>query len=289
MTTNTLFCLRGMYPSLTVTERRLADYFFENASRLPQTPMLDIARACNTSKPAVVRLCKKLGFSGYKAFLTTLNAEIAVNLRDNRPDFASLSRDSSAKDICAAVAFWQISSLEDTVMQVNADNVEKAVRMLIDAPRIDLCGIGSGTVAAQATAVGLQRLGMDAHVCADPEEQANRVASMEPKDVMVVLSDTKLHQGLLKSALEAREKGAKVIAILRRHMPAVAHACDVIVTFAAFDAPEEYCAIATRTAMLCAVDMLVTLTISRGNERMVEHWDRMRATRTLKRPAAPAN
>ncbi len=279
MSTNTMFCLRGIYPSLTPIERRLADYFFENAKDLPQTPMLVVAQACDTSKPAVVRLCKKMGFTGYKEFLITLSAEMAISAMSERPDFTTLSRQSSAKDICAAVAYWQIASLEDTVLQVNTDNMEEAVKLVMAAKRIDLCGIGSGTVSAQAAGLGLSRLGMDAHVCGDTEEQGNRVSSFEPNDVMIVLSDTEVNKALLKSAEEARELGAKVIAILRRHTPAVAHACDVVIQYASADAPEEFCAIATRTAMLCTVDMLVTLTISRGNEQMVEHWDRLRVQR----------
>lgn len=270
MITNTMLCLKGLYPSLTPTERRLADYFISNAARLPQTPMLEIARACSTSKPAVVRLCKRLGFSGYKALLTTLSAEIAVSVSENRPDFRSLSRLSDAKDICTAVAYWQIASLEDTVLHVNADMMEEAVRMIIDAPRIDLCGIGSGGIAAQAAAISLKRLGMDVYACADPKEQASRVVSMAPNDVMIILSDAKPHQGLLKSALEAREKGARVISLRRRHTPSIAHACDVMLQFASTDAPEGFCGVATRTAMLCAVDMLITLIISRGNKHLVK-------------------
>ena len=264
MKTNTLFCLKGMYATLTPTERRLADYFFDNAANLPRTPMLDIAKACDTSKPAVVRLCKKLGFSGYKEFLTTLSAEQAITAHDNRPDFFSLTPESSADDICRAVAYWEIAALEDIVLHVDSNHVEDAVQLLRKAPRIDLCGLGSGMIAVRAAHRGLGRAGMNPYLSADVEEQLKRMSSLGQDDVLMVLSDIAQHKELVAGAARARQNGARVIAMLRRTTPEAEQVCDVIIQYAAANAPEEFCSIATRTALMGAVDMLIALAIFRG-------------------------
>ena len=55
-----------------------------------------------------------------------------------------------------------------------------------------------------------------------------------------------------------------MIAILRRATPEAEQVCDVIIQYAAANAPEEFCSIATRTALMGAVDMLIALAIFRG-------------------------
>ena len=182
---------------------------------------------------------QKLGFSGYKEFLTTLSAEQAITAHDNRPDFFSLTPESSADDICRAVAYWEIAALEDIVLHVDGDRVEDAVQLLRKAPRIDLCGLGSGMIAVRAAHRGLGRAGMNPYLSADVEEQLKRMSSLGQDDVLRVLSDIDQHKELVAGAARARQM-ARVIAMLRRTTPEAEQVCDVIIQYAAANAPEEF-------------------------------------------------
>ena len=71
-----LLRLHELYESLTPSERRIADYFEANLDKLVDTSILEVAEACQTSKSAVVRLCKKSGYRGYKDFLNAVSADL---------------------------------------------------------------------------------------------------------------------------------------------------------------------------------------------------------------------
>ena len=54
--------LQAPYPGLSPLDRITADYFLANLEQLNKISMTTIAFKCGVSKPAIVRLCKKLGF-----------------------------------------------------------------------------------------------------------------------------------------------------------------------------------------------------------------------------------
>lgn len=264
MMTNTMLYLKRLCPSLSATERRLAEYILENGEHVPQTPMLDIATACGTSKPAVVRLCKKLGFSGYKEFVTTLSAEFALAIHEDRPDLDALNRESSAPDICRAVVYWTISALERAARQIDPKAAEQAAGLLVKAPRVDVCGAGPGVVAAYAAGRRLARLGINAYVSGDMVEQRRRASGMGQGDALLLLCEDGLQPDVRACAREARSCGGAVIGVFRSATQEALRECDVVIQYAFSEAPMTYCGLSSRTALLCAVDMMTALALSRS-------------------------
>ena len=69
-----LSTIRQTYPTLTVVERRVADYILENGEEVVLMPIADLAKNVGVAKSAVVRCAKSLGFEGY--------AELKIALTD---------------------------------------------------------------------------------------------------------------------------------------------------------------------------------------------------------------
>ena len=145
-----LLRLHELYESLTPSERRIADYFEANLDKLVDTSILEVAEACQTSKSAVVRLCKKSGYRGYKDFLNAVSADLAV--RSSRLDEPTdILPGSSISEICHIVTANSIRSLENTLSVLDMDAMSRAVDVIRRANRIDFYGVGSSGIIAHSS------------------------------------------------------------------------------------------------------------------------------------------
>ena len=71
--------IKESYDRLSASEKRIAKYIIDNPNEVVKLPISELANRCQTSKPTVVRLCKTLGYSGYKELCMYLNADIMLN------------------------------------------------------------------------------------------------------------------------------------------------------------------------------------------------------------------
>ncbi len=60
----------------TTTEKRIVDYIRRNIEAAVYMTIEELAKATYTSHSAIIRLCKKMGFSGFKEFRFELGREV---------------------------------------------------------------------------------------------------------------------------------------------------------------------------------------------------------------------
>ena len=84
----------------TDTESKIADYVLEHRCQVSGMSAEVLAKATFSSKASIIRLCRKVGLSGYREFQITVAAqEYRDALRDDTRDFAGAIR--AAADDCA--------------------------------------------------------------------------------------------------------------------------------------------------------------------------------------------
>ncbi len=262
--------LREIYPNLTHLEKRVADYFLENISQLTDTPILDVAEACTTNKPAVVRFCKKLGHKGYKDFQKALSAELALLRHRERPGVDSIYMDSSPQDICTIVTHATVEALEKTLRTVDMFQLERVADMLAEAGRIDLYAVSNSSMLAQDAEMKFRRIGFNAYAPVDTHRQVVSAATLKKGDVVIVFSYYGETLDMLEVLGIAKKQGATVITVTRKGNNSISGEADIAL---AVDSPEKIPRTGSMTArfsMLLVLDMLFTLLISRRYEQLKE-------------------
>ena len=68
-----------MFDRLTPVEEKIAKKIISNPHKILKTSIDSLAKSCNTTKASVVRLCKTLGYSGYKQLHVALSIDIQNN------------------------------------------------------------------------------------------------------------------------------------------------------------------------------------------------------------------
>lgn len=268
-----LLRLHELYESLTPSERRIADYFETNLDKLIDTSILEVAEACQTSKSAVVRLCKKSGYRGYKDFLNAVSADLAV--RSSRTDEPTdILPGSSIAEICHIVTANSIRSLENTLSVLDMDAMARAVDAISRANRIDFYGVGSSGIIAQDAAFKFRRIGLNTFSSLDSHYQIISASTLVPGDVALVFSYYGETRDIIDSLNAAHESGATVISITKFGKNAIASASDIALHVASAETLTRSGAMSSRMVMLQIVDMLFTAVASQNYDSVRETLNR---------------
>jgi len=271
---STLSCLQDMYSTLTPVEQRIATYFIDNNDVLVKKPILEVAEQCGTSKSAVVRLCKRLGFNGYKDFLNDLSAEIALKKRDKMYGHSDIYPSSTVANICNLVTHNAIQALESTSRILSKDAMEKAVEAISKAKRLDFYGAGNSGILAEDADMKFARIGYFTKCCVDVHRQLLAASTLKAGDVAVFFS----YYGTTKDILDlhdiVKEQGATTIAITCVGGNLLAKKADIVLETASTESLTRSGAMTSRLAMLNVLDMLFTAVASKNYKKVKEVLDR---------------
>lgn len=130
------------------SKRTIGEFVLEKKSRLCEFTTQQIAEETYTSKAALVRFAKGLGFSGWREFAKAFASEQhyqETHYSDVDPNIP-FSKDSSTKDIISLMCSLQMESLMDTADLTKPWTVEKIVDLLERSDRIALFGMSPNSL-----------------------------------------------------------------------------------------------------------------------------------------------
>ncbi|MGG5332571.1 MurR/RpiR family transcriptional regulator [Enterococcus sp. AZ163] len=125
------------------TKREIAEFILENKFEIHKYSINQVAEKTYSSKSALVRFGKALGFSGWKDFLNKL----IEDLRYEQTHYSEIdpnipfTTEHSYQEIIKNIATVQIESIQDTADRMDVSSLEKAVAMLNNSRRIVILGV----------------------------------------------------------------------------------------------------------------------------------------------------
>ena len=116
---------------LTIQEKYLVDYILDNPDDILQKNINELAQLSYTSTATVSRLCKKLGFKGYKDFKYQYAAEYS-HLLELKSDLEiePFSSDSSIKDALNKIELLHRRSIEYTKGLLDKQTLERIYQLI---------------------------------------------------------------------------------------------------------------------------------------------------------------
>ncbi|AEV30183.1 transcriptional regulator [Sphaerochaeta pleomorpha str. Grapes] len=256
--------LENVFPSLSPIEKRITSYFMSHEAELVGKPILDIAQACDTSKSAVVRLCKRIGYNGYKELQTDLSAERALRQRDKVYERSDIYPQSSTASICTLITHNSIRVLESTLQNLDLSSMDKAVDALCSARRVDLYGVGNSGIVAEDANIKLRRLDFFTTCCTDIHMALVSSSTLNADDVAVFFSHSGTTSDILHILEVVKAQGALTVAVTCRGGNTLSKNADIVLETASSENLSRSGAMASRIAMLEIVDMLFSIIASRN-------------------------
>ena len=265
--------IKESYERLSASEKRIAKYIIDNPNEIVKLPISELADRCQTSKPTVVRLCKTLGYSGYKELCMYLNADIMLN-EGSELSYKDINPNDDTAEIVAKVSENNIRAIKNTVDIMDYDALGRAVDLICKARRIDFYGVGnSGFVALDAQNKFL-RINKLATAQIDPHLQILTASNLSRDDVAVFISYTGETRDLLETLDIVKSTGAATISITKLGKNSLASACDVNLFMVSDESFIRSGAMSSRIGQLCIIDILFSIVTSRMYSEIKPYLDR---------------
>jgi DNA-binding MurR/RpiR family transcriptional regulator len=251
--------IRGVLPSLTPAERRVAEAVLADPARTARSTIGELAGRCGTSLTTVSRFCRALDLPGYAALRLALAGD-AGHLRSRNWVIgagADIERDDPLERVLASLVAADTRALEETAAQLDLVTLEKAVAAMVEARRIAVYAVsGSGSV-GQDLYRRLHHIGRTCHLWTDVHDALASAALLDRADVALGIS----HSGETREVVEplelARQRGATTIAITNFPRAPVSKIADLLLTTAAREATYRSGSLSARHAQMLVLDCLV--------------------------------
>lgn len=250
-----LIRLRGIKPSLSPAEDRVADIVLADARRASGLTISELATAARTSETTVLRFCRRLGLPGYPQLRLALAEESAHPRTMNRGG-TDISASDTIDDIIAKVAFSDASAVEETAQQLDRDALASAAAAIARAGRVDIYGIGASSIVGTDLQQKLHRIGIVAFAWNDPHIALTSATLLGPGDIAVGISHSGTTTETIEALAAARSTGARTLAITNFPLSRLASGVDILLTTAARETSLRSGATASRIAALTVVDCL---------------------------------
>ncbi|WP_126424199.1 MurR/RpiR family transcriptional regulator [Asticcacaulis excentricus] len=271
---NFLSRLSAARSNLGPSARLVADYILQNAGTVVGMSVTELAEKTGVSEGTVINLCQQLGAKGFQQLKLSLAQELVQPVHFIHED---LEPTDDIETTCRKIFHSGAQALSDTLSVLDPVAMAEAVRLMTQAKRIEVYGIGSSAPVAEDANYRLLRIGLESKVVIDSHVQAISASRTGPDVAVLTISHSGATHETLTSTRLAHEAGARTIVITNfTRSPIFAHA-DVRLLTMARETLFRTEAMTSRIAQLCVVDALIAALalndFNRASQTLQETFD----------------
>jgi len=273
--------IRMRLPSLTPLEGKVAADILGAGITL-ETPLKMVADGSGVSEAMVVKVAKKLGFTGFREFRQGL---VDYNAQDTAALHSEISLGDTAGEIVQKVFRTAMQALEETFAILDLAAFERAADYLFRAKQRDFYGLGGSAQIARDISHKFLRIGIRTQLFDDAHMMLMSAALLGPEDVAVAYSHSGSTTAVLEAVELARKNGARTIAVTNYPDSPIARAVDVVLCSTAQNSPLLGENATARIAQLNLLDALFVTVAQRDRAAADAALSRtMRAVQSKRKP-----
>lgn len=255
--------------NLSISEKAILDYMINNKLELINLNIEKIAEATFTSPASVVRMCKKLGYKGYKDFKIDF---ILSNTRSEHIQYSPYSKEliNQHNDVGSKIFHNHMMILKKTLNLYSQKDIFAAAKMIMKAKRVLIYGKGSSYLVSKDLEHKLKLLGKTCLVNMELNNQMINLALSDEKDVVILISNTGKTREVISSALIAKEKKASIIGITSDAKSLLGELSDIVLLTCSMQDEYSDAESTSRISQMSIVDALYAECIAESYEISTE-------------------
>jgi DNA-binding MurR/RpiR family transcriptional regulator len=212
-----------MYNDMGRSEKKVADWLFSHSGEILPYSISDLASKCDSSEATIVRFSKRLGYSGYQDLKIVLakEAEKSVIL-------PTISEKDNCYEIFEKVCNDAYMSLERTKKSLSPDAMTRAAKVISQARRVVIIGLGSSAAVAEDASNKFLRAGCNSAAYSDTHMQAIAAGQLHEGDVLMGISQSGSSRDIVDCMKMARARGAFTISITSKERSPITRQSDIL-------------------------------------------------------------
>ena len=258
--------IRELLPELPPKARQIAELIAAQPEPFVHKSITEVAEACDVSEGTIVSFCRRVGVRGFQELKIMLARDLIEPVRLIQED---LHRGDDPATVTDHIFAAHAASLQETRRLLSMEALAEATRLLREAQRIEIYGIGSSAPIAQDLSYRLLQLGLAANAIVDSHVQAVSAGMTWPGVATVTVSHSGSTVETVLATRLAQAAGARTIGITRLGKSPLAAHCEVLLYTVANETRYRPEAMSSRVAQLAIIDTLVSCCALTDTERSV--------------------
>lgn len=205
--------MRARFDDLTRAERQLASAMLANYPVTGLGSITRVAEAADVSTPTVVRMAKKLGFSGFPPLQAALRQELEATISNPIAKHDRWAQDAPDTHILNRFAGVVMENMRLTLNQIDPDVFDAVTALLADGDRqIHVVGGRITRSLADYLFTHMQVIRKDVtQVASNSNTWPHYVLNMNEGDVLVAFDIRRYEHDILRLAEMAKARGIKLV------------------------------------------------------------------------------
>ncbi|WP_288304869.1 MurR/RpiR family transcriptional regulator [uncultured Fusobacterium sp.] len=250
--------INTMKNQLTSIEKRIAEYILKDPEAIKNLNTYQVATNCKASQASIVRFAKKLGFKGFPDFKLSLSQDIGNRKAESHVNIIheEIKPEDSFEIVGKKVAHANITAVNNTYEITDFKELENAVKVIAQADKIMVVGVGFSGIVAKDFYYKLLELGKHAIMENDTHTQLSCLSSMGKNDLLFVISHSGKTVQMYDIAKVAKDKGIKIISMTSIVPNPISDLADIKLGTVEMKNNFRSTALSPRISQLTVVDMI---------------------------------
>lgn len=251
--------IREERPTLRPSEQQVAEVLLDDPALAANLSIAELAERSRTSTTSVVRFYRRIGYSRYHDLRIDLAQEATrerLQTTDLPPVSGDIDQHDTIADIISKVALSETLSISDTAAVLDTEALTAAIQAVLAARRIDIFGVGAGSIVGLDLQQKLTRIGLTALMWLDSHAALTTAAVLDPQCVALAVSHSGTTSDTVDYLTQARARGATTIALTNFSRSPLTDVADITLLTAARETRFRSGALGSRIAQLTLVDCL---------------------------------
>jgi RpiR family transcriptional regulator, carbohydrate utilization regulator len=264
-----LVYIKGVLPSLTPTERQIAEYILKDPERILSSSIADLRDGTGSSVGSIVAFCRSLGLQGFAGFKIALAREMTQSAFSGFG--ASANAAAHRNSVFEEVFQFQVESLSET-LQINSQETLRQVALALDRARhIELFSIGISYPIAYLATCKFKLIGLPVATQFDSHMQLVAASQLHKADVAFGVSCSGSTQETVHCLEVARSRGAKTICLTNSMKSPITTYADLKLFATPSEVKYFQAPLASRITQLAIFDALFVFLARKHKERSSMH------------------
>ncbi|MDD6089751.1 MAG: MurR/RpiR family transcriptional regulator [Candidatus Limivicinus sp.] len=255
---NALILLQEYSASASPAEQGLIRFILNAPETAANSNIKQLSSLSYTSQSTIVRLCTKIGFSGYREFRNVLYGELEALKRIIRDDDPEISVSDSIGDIASKVTMANIKSLEETLHLFDVETIDKCVSLIDGCRTLGLFGVGAGLVVARDAYMKMLRINKPCVFNDDWHNQRLQAQNLGKEDLAIVISYSGRTREVVDCTRILAKNNCPIIAITQNDASPVAQLSSYNIYIPSTEQVLRSGAMSSRMAQMNVIDVLYT-------------------------------
>lgn len=183
---NVLVAIKNAYSELFEQEKKVADYILENYSKVINMTVTELSDKSNVSDATVMRLCKKVGCSGFY----NLKIALAKDMSDEHVNISESIRSDDIEQSVKNILLYQSEQIKQCINLIDHKTVKECINLINKCDTLYIFAAGNTNPLAVYAAYQFSQSGIKTVVNISPEMQINTAFTAKENDLCLIISDS---------------------------------------------------------------------------------------------------